>query len=247
MNMNKLIIIFLLIGLVFLPFMETLGRDVSRNIHRSSLLNTPPTKPVLTGVTSGETGTSYTYTAVSTDPDGDAIVYCFDWGDGTDGLCTTPRPSGEEASVTHTWSADGDYVITCKASDPTGAESEPATLRVSMPTKKDSGKLAISQPKNGLYIHGTKIMPLIGQIVIGDIEIMVDTSNAIEKVEFRVTYGNQMDSILSYVDITSPFIWNKDKNTPFPSSQGIKVVQITAIGYDAHGEKVTDNVSILQI
>ena len=95
-----------------------------------------PTKPILTGQTSGESGTEYIYTAMSTDEDKDKISYCFNWGDGTSDFCTTLLFSGEIATGGHTWSTDGDYTITVIASDEHGVESEPATLKVSMPKNK---------------------------------------------------------------------------------------------------------------
>ena len=98
----------------------------------STNLNNPPAKPTISGPTSGETGTSYTYTAVTTDPDGDKVFYCFDWGDG-DEFCTNLYDSGEQITSSHTWDSDGDYTVTVKATDENGAESEPATLKVSMP------------------------------------------------------------------------------------------------------------------
>ena len=98
----------------------------------SNLLNNPPETPSLTGPTDGETGTSYTYTAVTTDPDGDEVFYCFTWGDGTE-ICTEMFPSGQEARASHIWEADGDYTISVKATDSHGAESGSATLRVTMP------------------------------------------------------------------------------------------------------------------
>ena len=105
-------------------------------IAPAKTLNNPPEKPTITGPTSGEAGKSYTYTAVSTDPDGDKIFYCFDWGDGNE-LCTNLFNSGQQASASHTWKNEGDYTITVKATDENGAESEPATLRVSMPLSKN--------------------------------------------------------------------------------------------------------------
>ena len=101
-------------------------------ITPAKTLNNPPEKPTINGPTSGEAGKSYTYTAVSTDPDGDKIFYCFNWGDGNE-ICTDLYPSGQQASASHTWESKGDYTITVKATDEHGAESEPATLKVSMP------------------------------------------------------------------------------------------------------------------
>jgi len=104
-------------------------------ITPAKTLNNPPEKPTINGPTSGEAGKSYTYTAVSTDPDGDKIFYCFNWGDGNE-VCTELYPSGQQVSVSHTWENKGDYTITVKATDEHGAESEPATLKVSMPILK---------------------------------------------------------------------------------------------------------------
>ena len=213
--------------------------------NKKTTLNNPPTRPTLTGPTSGETGTTYTYTATSTDPEGDNIIYCFDWGDGTSIFCTNPFPSGQTASVTHTWTTDGTYTITCKASDPTGAESEPATLTVSMPDIEDKSDITILKPKNGLYIHGTRIIPLMGQIVIGDIEIEVKTPNSIQKVEFRINKGPQMKPVAIHTDTAPPFIWS-DSDLAL-SSLTLGILHVTICGYDVEGEKIEDKVTILQI
>ena len=246
MVIKKIFIALFMIGIVFVPFMETLGGDVSHP-QKINLLNSPPTRPVLDGPASGETGTSYTYTATSTDPDGDNIIYCFDWGDGSNEFCTTPFPSGQTASVTHTWASDGTYTITCKASDPSGAESEPATLRVSMPKNKDKNEINIMKPKNGLYIHGTKIIPLIGQVIIGDIDIMIRASDDIEKVEFRLNHGHEIESKMNCVDTTPPFSWDINSNNLLHGVLNIRIIQITAVGYDINGETVADKITILQI
>lgn len=94
--------------------------------------NTPPTTPVLTGPANGEAGSSYIYTAVSTDPDGDTLFYCFNWDDGTE-FCTDVVESGEQVEASHTWEAQGSYAITVTATDENGISSEPATLQVTMP------------------------------------------------------------------------------------------------------------------
>ena len=96
----------------------------------------PPTSPTITGQASGKPGTEYTYTFVSTDPDGDNIKYCIDWGDNTGEVCIGPYTSGVEASAKHTWSEKGSYTIKAKARDVYGAESDWATLTVSMPKSK---------------------------------------------------------------------------------------------------------------
>ena len=94
--------------------------------------NNPPTKPVINGPTEGEAGTTYTYTVVSTDPDGDKIRYCFDWGDG-ETFCSDYMNSGQTFEAYHSWAEKGTYVIKVYAEDENKAKSETATLQVKMP------------------------------------------------------------------------------------------------------------------
>jgi hypothetical protein len=95
--------------------------------------NNPPETPTLNGPTSGNSGTAYKYTFSSTDPDGDDVTYCVNWSDGTGEVCIGPFASGEEVTNTHTWSAKGTYMVKVKARDTYTAESDWATLTVTMP------------------------------------------------------------------------------------------------------------------
>jgi hypothetical protein len=86
----------------------------------NSAPNTPP-RP--TGSTSGTPRISYTYSVVTTDPEGDQISYYFDWGDGL-GTWTSQTPSGKTVSRSHSWESTGIYYIRVKAKDEQGAESD---------------------------------------------------------------------------------------------------------------------------
>jgi len=97
--------------------------------------NTPPEKPDIDGLTSGNAGTSYDYTFTSTDPDGDNIKYYIKWGDG-DSEWTSFVASGTPVTVSHTWSSQGTFSIEAKAKDSNGAESGWSTLQVTMPLNK---------------------------------------------------------------------------------------------------------------
>ncbi len=95
----------------------------------------PPMKPeVPEGSVAGKAGKEYTYTALTTDPDGDTISYLFDWGDGTYSGWTDFVDSGENATATHSWEEKGDYQIRVKAKDDHGVQSEWSnTTSISMP------------------------------------------------------------------------------------------------------------------
>ena len=97
--------------------------------------NDPPVKPSApSGKTSGAAGKEYTYTTSTTDPDGDALFYLWDWGDGTDSGWLGPFGNGETASASHTWDEQNSYEIKVKAKDTHGEESSWSDpLPISMP------------------------------------------------------------------------------------------------------------------
>jgi hypothetical protein len=98
-------------------------------------VNFPPNKPIKpSGPRMGKPGEVYTYSAFSTDPNGDQIYYKFDWGDGT---CTSwmgRYRSGSMVNATHAWSKPGTYEVKVKAKDVYGSESPWSDpLSVTMP------------------------------------------------------------------------------------------------------------------
>jgi hypothetical protein len=98
--------------------------------------NQPPETPDISGPTIGKPGIELDYTIVSTDPEQNDIVYCFDWGDDTGEICIGPYPSGEKVTISHTWIQNGTYTITVKASDILGEESGIATMKVRISTSR---------------------------------------------------------------------------------------------------------------
>jgi hypothetical protein len=96
--------------------------------------NSVPSKPAISGPSSGKINIAYTYFALGNDPDGDTISYWFDWGDGMNSGWLGPYSSGQSVSVSHSWTVQGSYPIKVKTKDAEGAESvwsDP--LQVSMP------------------------------------------------------------------------------------------------------------------
>ena len=86
--------------------------------------NDPPATPGKpSGPTSGVIETDYSFTASTTDPEGDDVYYWFDWDDGTNSGWLGPYASGATVTATHAWSSIGDYDITVKAKDEFDHES----------------------------------------------------------------------------------------------------------------------------
>ena len=88
----------------------------------TALNRAPATPTVPSGPTEGVSGTAYSYSTSTTDPDGDLVKYTFNWGDGT-ASGTNFIGSGTSASSSHIWSSSGTYQIKAMATDSKGASS----------------------------------------------------------------------------------------------------------------------------
>ena len=84
----------------------------------------PPNTPSIpSSQTAGTVGMSYPYATTATDPNGDQVKYTFDWGDSTAQTTTALVNSGTAASLSHSWSAAGTYLVKAMATDSKGATS----------------------------------------------------------------------------------------------------------------------------
>ena len=95
--------------------------DPSLRIRKVSDFPNVPDAPV--GPTTGGVGLEYSYTTMSTDPNGGYIKYCFDWGDDTISWSDW-YSSGEAATNSHSWDRPGDFEIRVKARDQFGLDSD---------------------------------------------------------------------------------------------------------------------------
>ncbi len=97
--------------------------------------NLPPEKPAKpTGRITGQPGNTYMYSTETTDPEGDGILYQWDWGDGNFSEWLGPYASGNSVSTQKSWTVKGDYSIRVKAKDIQGHESNWSDpLDVTMP------------------------------------------------------------------------------------------------------------------
>jgi hypothetical protein len=93
----------------------------------------PPVKPMI-----GETHTSYTYSFISKDLNGDDVSYYIVWGDGKTTGWTDFQSSRESYYERHTWESCGIYLIRGKAKDITGLESDWGTLIVVKSRNKET-------------------------------------------------------------------------------------------------------------
>ena len=87
--------------------------------------NQPPNTPnAPNGPDEGVTGVEFSFTASTTDPEGEQIYYMFDWDDGTYSEWLGPYNSGATGEGTHSWNDAGDFDVKVKAKDVNGGESD---------------------------------------------------------------------------------------------------------------------------
>ena len=90
----------------------------NNDLYYNALVNHEPLKPgIPSGQASGSIRETYTYTTVGFDDDFDDIYIMFDWGDGSDSDWIGPYQSGENISIDHTWSRQGNYPVRVKTKD----------------------------------------------------------------------------------------------------------------------------------
>jgi hypothetical protein len=93
------------------------------NPSLATIVNNPPGMPTTPeGAANGIPGAPYTFAASAIDPEGDRLMYTFDWGDGNESK-TGFLPSGEKATANHSWTRAGTYRITVMTEDARGASS----------------------------------------------------------------------------------------------------------------------------
>ena len=123
----------------------------------------PPDKPVKpSGPTSGKSGQDYVYSTNTTDPDGDQILYLFDWGNGSTSDWLGPYDSGEICEASHCWDEKGTYLIKVKARDKCGIESPWSDpLSLSIPKNK-----AISSLLFRFLENHPRMFPILRYILV---------------------------------------------------------------------------------
>jgi len=74
----------------------------------------------------------------------------------------------------------------------------------------DETYIKIVKPKNGIYLMDRRIIPMVGQVVIGGVTVMADASDDITGVEFMVPPKVGCRLVVIYNDTSPPysFYWN---------------------------------------
>ena len=92
--------------------------------------NNPPNKPTLIGVNSGKVNTTYTFTALSTDPDEDQIKYALSFGDNKDMVFSDFLTSGTSYTASHSWDEPGLYTVKVNVKDSQNSFSDTTEINV---------------------------------------------------------------------------------------------------------------------
>jgi len=119
-----------------------------------------PDKPSISGEINGKAGNEYEYTFTTIDPNDDDIYLYIEWGDNETEEWVGNYMSGEEVKIKHTFSEQNTYIIRAKSKDIYDAESDWATLEVSMPKNKPINTPFLRFLENHPYLF-----PLLQQLL----------------------------------------------------------------------------------
>ena len=97
------------------------------------MLSDPPYAPTISGPSRVVYNKEYSYSFLTSDPNGDDIFYYVDWGDDTNSGWVGPYTSGQQSTITKAWDTIGTYTILARAKDTffaVGDWSTPFTVEV---------------------------------------------------------------------------------------------------------------------
>jgi hypothetical protein len=88
-------------------------------------VNRPPGIPLVpAGPDTGYVDSTYEFSTAGGDPDGDSILFQFDWGNGDTSAWSAPVPESTLVRMTHAWPAAGAYSLRARAKDAKGLASD---------------------------------------------------------------------------------------------------------------------------
>jgi outer membrane protein assembly factor BamB len=184
-------------------------------------INSAPNTPAAPqGQTTGFTNIYYSYTSLTTDPDGNNIYYKFDWGDGTYSGWLGPYGTGVPVTETNNWSTAGTYNVKVKAKDIWDFESSWSNALVVHIYNPTSRYAVVIGNENYLYANDLGL----------PIEDATDVKNTL------INRGWNSANIHYVTDATASTIqtqlnWLRDQETES---------SISLFYYAGHGTQVTD-------
>jgi hypothetical protein len=130
-------------------------------------VNTPPGVPhAVTGPKRLLEKEEGTYTTFGSDVDGDKVKYIFDWGDGnvtTGGpLETGLLPTTGAGALAHKWAKPGTYLVTVRAVDEYGAESDGWSESFVVNVHED----VTWWESNGIYVYIVVALVIVVAVVL---------------------------------------------------------------------------------
>jgi hypothetical protein len=151
------------------------------------------------GPTNGFINEVYRYTSSTTDPYNLSLFYRFNWGDGSTSDWIGPYPSGEEVTLNHSWEKSGTYSVRVQAKNDGGLTSDwSSSIRVSI-----EEKVILIKPSKGLYLGNGKIVTLPFTLIIGSINVQVETPG----FQNQPTVYFYVNDKFQYEDTKEPYSW----------------------------------------
>lgn len=168
----------------------------------------------------------------SFDPDGDAITYSWDFGDGTTGTDPGPDPTSS-----HIYSQAGDYTITLTVSDGEFEDTATTTATIKEPVDDTSmrvSEITMSKSKNRSLVSATAALTLLdGDVPVSGATVTASWSGAYSAT---VTLVTGEDGIASS---TTPYI--RKSKTPFTYT--ITNIEKDGLDLDVDGSILTNSIN----
>jgi len=212
--------------------------------------NQPPFPPsIISGPAFGGLGINHSFSAITSDPEGDDVFYMWDWGDGNFSDWIGPFDITNPVVTGYIWNESGVYGIRVKAKDTFGEESDWSEIyNISI-----SKQIEINNLKPGcIYFHIFTFENSYLYIYAFDklgITGMISTSSSLY---VNATVTEAVDSVRF---VAFQILWNMStEEWDYDMSDGADayipltfgLFRITAYAYDADGNMIdTDTVDYL--
>lgn len=199
--------------------------------------NTIPDVPTISGPTECILGNYYIYSVKAIDPDFDAVRYGWDYNnDGSVDEWTDFNFSDALQNITILWDKEGTYTISVIAEDRVGSQSSSwASLIVSVISDDQVNPIVeIIKPINYIYLNNKEFLPFFNTLVIGDIDITINSEDEQSGLDYIELYIND-EKISNSTEADFIFNWDEKVFGKFT---------IKAIAYDRAGNSAEDIIEI---